>query len=244
MSSSPAIIGDVVAVQLENQGDSFVTGIDLATGKTLWEKPRPARSGWASPIGVTITTDAGTRLPAVAFQNGDGVAIHDLKSGEILKTLAISGSTTSSPTWADPLLLVPGDGLVAFDLSNPDAPIAWENSKMSVRNASPVVRDGVVYASKGSVLVAGNLSDGDVLWQERMPDIGSVWATPIATASGVYVFDQSGNVSVAVPGEDVSEDPSLLGPIELTGPVLATPAVHDGSIFVRANRMLIKVARP
>ncbi|MEM6362912.1 MAG: PQQ-binding-like beta-propeller repeat protein [Planctomycetota bacterium] len=244
MSSSPVIVGDVVIVQLENQGDSFVSGIDLMTGTTLWEQPRPATSGWASPIGFSMPDSwPGGENPmrnVVAFQNKSGVMIHDARTGDVLRTIDVPGSKTSSPTFADPLLLVVGDGLAAIDLSQSDCPVIWENTRLASRNASPVVRGNVVYVSKGSVLVAADLSTGDELWKERMPDIGSVWATPTATASGVYVWDQAGNVAVAVPQFDA--DPSILGPVKLTGPVLATPAVADNAIFVRANEALIKLA--
>ncbi len=28
---------------------------------------------------------------------------------------------------------------------------------------------------RGSVLVAGNLEDGEVVWQQRLPEISEVW---------------------------------------------------------------------
>ncbi|MEM8910881.1 MAG: PQQ-binding-like beta-propeller repeat protein [Planctomycetota bacterium] len=240
MSSSPTIVDDVVIVQLENQGDSFATGIDVGTGVTLWETRRPSTSGWSSPVGFAVPDSDGAPRRVVAFQHTAGVSVHDVRTGDLVTQIDIEGSKTCSPTISGDTLLVVGNGLTALDVSSPGLPVIWENSRLSCRNASPVVRDGMVFACKGSVLVAASLIDGEVHWQERMPDVKSVWATPTATASGVYVWDQSGAVSVAVP--DGFDEPDMAGSAELTGPVLATPAVSSGSIFVRANEALIKLS--
>ncbi|KLU05843.1 putative transmembrane protein [Rhodopirellula islandica] len=245
MSSSPVILDDVVAVQLENQGDSFSSGVDLETGETLWTRSRPRRSGWATPVAVRLPD------PAFVFQNSDGIEIVAARSGELIATLAISGSITSSPTWAPPLLLVPGNGITAFNLREPSFPIAWENTRLNCRSASPVVHHGQVIVNQGSVLAAADFSTGESTWKTRMRDVKSVWATPIATASGIYVVDQSGTITVV--GEvDASENEGdsgttkveVLGIAEFTGPMLATPAVSDGSLFLRSDSSLIKLAQP
>ncbi|PHQ34600.1 outer membrane protein assembly factor BamB family protein [Rhodopirellula bahusiensis] len=243
MSSSPVILDDVVAVQLENQGDSFGSGIDLETGETLWTRPRPRRSGWATPIAVRLPD------PAFVFQNSDGIEIVAARSGELIATLDISGSTTSSPTWAPPLLLVPGNGITAFNLREPEFPIAWENTRLNCRSVSPVVHNGQVIVNQGSVIASADFATGESTWKTRMRKVKSVWATPIATASGIYVVDQSGTITVV--GEErngVNGDASdsgeveVLGTAEFTGPMLATPAVSDGSVFLRSDRSLIKLA--
>lgn len=243
MSSSPVILDEVVAVQLENQGDSFSSGIDLETGETLWTRPRPRRSGWATPIAVRLPD------PAFVFQNSDGIELVAARSGELIASLEISGSTTSSPTWAPPLLLVPGNGVTAFNLREPAFPIAWENSRLRCKSVSPVVHNGQVIVNQGSVIAAADFTTGESTWKTRMRDVNSVWATPIATASGIYVVDQSGTITVV--GEEISDtngkestsgEVEVLGTAEFTGPMLATPAVSDGSIFLRSDRSLIKLA--
>ncbi|MEP4684948.1 MAG: PQQ-binding-like beta-propeller repeat protein, partial [Rhodopirellula bahusiensis] len=167
MSSSPVILDDVVAVQLENQGDSFGSGIDLETGETLWTRPRPRRSGWATPIAVRLPD------PAFVFQNSDGIEIVAARSGELIATLDISGSTTSSPTWAPPLLLVPGNGITAFNLREPEFPIAWENTRLNCRSVSPVVHNGQVIVNQGSVIAAADFATGDSTWKTRMREVKS-----------------------------------------------------------------------
>ena len=52
MASSPAVSGDTVVVQIENQGDSFAAGLDVATGESRWRIPRETGSNWASPVAM------------------------------------------------------------------------------------------------------------------------------------------------------------------------------------------------
>ena len=49
MASSPVVSGNTVIVQVENFGDSFATGLDVATGETRWRLERTALSNWCSP---------------------------------------------------------------------------------------------------------------------------------------------------------------------------------------------------
>jgi len=46
MSSSPVVAKGTVVVQVENFGDSFAAGLDVATGETRWRIDRKAVSNW------------------------------------------------------------------------------------------------------------------------------------------------------------------------------------------------------
>ena len=149
----------------------------------------------------------------------------------------------SSPVYSAPRLLVPARGLTVIDLSSTSPEITYESQKLGTRSASHVVVGERVYACKGSVLVAGELTGGEVLWQQRLPNIESVWATPVATGPGVYVFDQSGNVAL-VRDQLESDDPEaeVVGTMKIEGPVLASPAVSGDALFVRSENAIYKIA--
>ena len=49
MSSSPLIIDDVVIAQVENDAESFTTGLSLTDGKQSKKKDRPKGANWTSP---------------------------------------------------------------------------------------------------------------------------------------------------------------------------------------------------
>ena len=244
MSSSPAITDGVVAVQLENQGDSFIAGIDLADGQTLWHRPRPRRSGWTSPIAVDLP-DGDQAVSAFLFKNGDGLELVATRSGELIRSLEMNADGSSSTTLVtggevSAMLLVPDGGVTALDLSKTDWPEVWSNDRLSSPNASPAVGGGAVYTVKGSLLVAADLQTGEMRWRQRLPDIGSVWSTPVITATGIFVADQSGNLVVVA---DRGESGEVIGSIELDQPVLSTPAVGADAVYVRADRKIVCLGR-
>jgi outer membrane protein assembly factor BamB len=242
MSSSPVVVDGVVVVQLENQGDSFAAGMDALTGRVLWVNERAASSNWSSP--QPITTDDGT--PAVSMHNGSGIDLVEAKTGKVLKHFDIPGDGTASSTFASPYIIVPGQSTTAIRISSKEATgedavatVQWQSSRLRPSRVSPVVSQDRIYMGKGSVLVAGSISDGSVLWQARLGRLGGVWATPVLTSTGIYVVDSDGSVVVV---KDEGADGEVIGKSEVGENVLASPAVSGDALYFRSERGLIKVA--
>lgn len=242
MSSSPVVIDGVVIVQLENQGDSFAAGIDAVTGEIRWTNQRDASSNWSSP--QPIKTDDG--LSAIAMHNGGGVELIDAKTGKVLKHFDISGDGTSSSTFASPYIIVPGESTTAIRLSAAEttgdeavATVEWESNKLRPQRCSPVASNDRIYMGRGSTLMAGSISDGSELWTTRLGKLSNVWATPVMTATGIYVVDSDGKVIVV---EDQGDKGEVIGKADLGESVLASPAVAGDALYFRSERGLIKVA--
>lgn len=243
MSSSPVVIDGVVIVQLENQGDSFASGIDAATGEILWSNVRDAASNWSSP--QPIQTDDG--LSAVVMHNRGSIELVEAKTGKVFKRFNVSGDGTASSTFASPYVIVPGESTTAIRLSGveqageiPDATIEWESNQLRPQRCSPVVSDDRIYMGRGSVLVAGSISDGSVLWQARLGKLSNVWATPVMTGTGIYIVGSDGQVVVV---QDQGDKGEVVAKSNLGESVLASPAVAGNAIFFRSERGLIKVGR-
>ena len=113
--------------------------------------------------------------------------------------------------------------------------INCQNNKLTPRNASVVVLRNRIYALKGSVLVAGNLDNGEIAWQQRLSGLGGTWATPVIAGGRLYVFDQTGKGLVV---EDQGEGAETVDEVELGQPVLASPAIGGGRLVVRGKRTL------
>lgn len=242
MSSSPVVVDGVVIVQLENQGDSFAAGIDAASGEILWSNERAASSNWSSPQPVRIDQ----QLSAVAMHNRGSIELIDVKSGEVIKHFDIPGDGTASSTFADPYVIVPGDSTTAIRLSaveenggDVEASIEWESNKLRPQRCSPVASGDRLYMGRGSVLLCGSISDGSVLWQARLGKLGNVWATPVLTATGIYVVGSDGTVVVV---SDQGDKGEVIAKSNLGESVLASPAVAGDALYFRSERGLIKVA--
>ncbi len=235
MSSSPAIIDGVVCVQLENQGDSFAAGIDAETGKTLWRIERPRDSNWSTPQPITL----GDGIAAFAMQDSSAISIVRADNGETVHQFYAKCDTTASCTYAPPYLLFPGDETTALRIDSTGVEVAWQNNRLRPQRCSPVVHGNRVYMGKGSVLIGGNLSDGEVAWQQRLPGINSVWASPLYTAAGIFVFDSSGQVVVV---RDNGDEAEIIGEPKIGEGILATPAVVGDSLYLRTENSIVCVS--
>ncbi len=233
MASSPVVADGVVIVQVENQGDSFAAGIDAKTGENVWRMERPRRANWASPA----VLKRGDGRIEVAIQSGENLVGLQPKTGEKVWELSERCKTVPSATPAGNLLLVPSSELIALDVSSAakEPQVTWRSNRVAPANASVIVSEDRAYALKGSVLVAANLRDGEMVWQQRIGGIGSTWATPLVAQKRIYVFDQTGKGVVI---EDQGDAAKQIGDVNLEEPVLGSPAAARGRFVVRGEKHL------
>lgn len=233
MSSSPVVIDDVVLVQVENQGDSFIAGIDKLTGETKWRKERPAGAAWGSP--VTVNVDGKS---AALFINGAGCTCVNPSTGDEYWQMNGGGSTVSSATPDGALVYAPIDGIACLDLTDPTTQkVVWQNNKLRASNTSPILYEGKMYMlSSRGVLVCADPKNGEQLWQHRVQ--GSFWGTPVIANGYLYAFSDAGMSTIVKLGdtpENVSEH-------DFGEPILGTPAISGNAIFVRGDSSLFKIA--
>jgi outer membrane protein assembly factor BamB len=232
MGSSPRIAGDAVVVQIDCQGDAFAAAIDLATGVDRWSVSRDRIGGWSSPLAVA--SDAG---PAVLLQNGRGLELRRLADGgETWRWVGdCSGIATTAALGG--MLFVPSDGIAAVPVGGREP--AWRAAKLSPGIASPVVwESSIACLNRGGVLVVGDTADGTIRGQVRLA--GSFWASPIVVGDTLVAVNTEGKTFlVAVDGKT-----EIVAENELPGTFSATPAVADGSLYLRSETALWKVAPP
>jgi outer membrane protein assembly factor BamB len=234
MSSSPAIAGGIVCVQLENQGDSFAAGIDGKSGKTRWMLPRPRDSNWSTPQPIEL----GDGTAAFVMQDSSAISIVNANSGEVVHRFDVKCDTTSSCTYAPPLIIVPGEETTALRIDSTSVEVLWQNNRLRPQRCSPVVHKERVYMGKGSVLIAGNVNDGEVVWQQRLPGINNVWASPLYTGSGIFVFDSGGGVAVVKDNGDSAE---VIAESKIGESILATPAALGDSLYLRTDFAVVRI---
>jgi len=236
MGSSPLMLGDVVIVQLENQGESFVAGIDLASGETRWRLERQQDAVWCSP---TVLRGKTPEEDLVLLQTRGLFAAHDPNSGEIVWQYEADCHSIASCTTSGNVVYLPANGLHAleYDPATRRVELLWHESRLRGNNSSPVVDDGRVYRIKSpGILVCADAADGRVLWQLRLK--GPIWATPVLADGHLYVVSHDGLVQVVRLGDEGE----LVGATQIDAGILASPAVADGAIYFRSDAHLWKVA--
>jgi hypothetical protein len=120
-----------------------------------------------------------------------------------------------------------------------DAKPAWRSTKLSCGIASPLAwGDSIACINRAGVLCVGDVADGRLRGQVRLA--GSFWASPILAGNTIIAANKEGKTFlISTDGE-----PKIIAENELPGTFTATPAVADGSVYLRSETALWKVAAP
>jgi outer membrane protein assembly factor BamB len=239
MACSPLAIGQTVVVQLDNQGEAFVAGLDAASGADRWRLPREHDALWSSPTrlraapgGEVLLLQARTRLSA-----------HDPRTGGQVWDFPAMVDTISSVTTCGENIYLPAVGLHRLQCQAGGRGVTplWYQQRLRLDNPSPVAcADGVYFIKPPGILVCCRTSDGHPAWQLRLR--GPIWATPVLAQRRLYVVSYEGLVQVVALGPDVNTAGKIVGGGQLEEGLLASPAVTDGAIFFRSHAHLWKIA--
>ncbi len=237
LASSPIIVDETLIVQIENDSDSFVSGINLKDGSNIWKLARTKKANWTSPIRLNDKE--------VAVQGSEGITCVSAKSGTVQWSFNEGASTIpSSVTSADSAILyVPSNGITAIkprkDNNTPE--IVWQESQLRPGTSSPIiVGDNIYIINRSGVLNAAKKDTGERLWRLRLD--GSFSGSPVSSNGHIYVASERKGVFQSI---DINGKEGMLrGSIELGETILGTPAIANNSIFIRSDRHLWKISNP
>ena len=74
--------------------------------------------------------------------------------------------------------------------------------------------------------------DGTEKWLQRVS--GKFWASPVIAEDKAYLADDKGKVTVV----QLGKEPSIVSQIDMGQPLLATPAIANGAIYLRSDSTL------
>ena len=236
MASSPLIVGDTVIVQCQNQGASFVAGIDKGTGVTRWQVDLEQDASWTSPTVLRGTDGEGD---VVLIQDRTALSGRVPKTGEELFRYEASVHTIASVTTQGNRIFLPANGMhvLEYNPATRKVELVWFEQRLRGGNSSPVVfGDRVFRVRNPSIFTCADARDGKKLWDVRMK--GAVWATPLVTGEYAYVAGYDGNVFVVRLG-DKGE---LVSTNFIGKGTLASPIAAGGALYLRNDTQLLKVA--
>lgn len=249
MASSPLVIGDVLVVQMESEGDALVVGINTVTGKTQWQIPREPGATWCSPTVLRTGTSPDGNI--LLLQTRGELAGYDPLTGRRLWRYEAECHTIASVTVDSNRIYLPAEGIHALEYEPATKSIRplWYERRLRGNNSSPVVDGGCVYQIKSpAILMCGDAETGRLLWQLRLE--GNVWATPVLAYDHLYVVSHEGLVQVVHVGKPgqrnnpagAVQPGEVVATAQLDPNMLASPAVADGAIYFRSDQHLWKFA--
>lgn len=248
-AASPVVVDGVVCVQLDETDRGYFVGLDAVSGDVRWRVERPAgKASYATACSVTLPEE---RQVVISQSTSGGMQAVDVQTGEAVweEVNAFPARCVSSPIVAEGMILgVCGGGgsgklLVGMDFAG-QAESQSERLKLTKQIPyvpTPLLVDGRLFLwhDQGKVSMADLRGDSlptKVSWTERIG--GKFFGSPILAGDKIYCLSMDGRAIVI--GAD--DEFKLLGENDLGEPSSATPAVHQGRLYLRTESTIACLA--
>ena len=246
-SSSPLLFEDLVILQCDHYGHSYLLGVEKATGANRWKADRPdCWLSWASP---TLVPVPGTERWELLVCGSEKVEGYDPASGEKLWTFTgLARECVPTPVFGHGLAYVVsgprGDTFAIRPGGRGDVTathLAWSSDR-----GTPFVPSAILVGNRyymiddkgiGTCLDA---QTGAQLWRRRL--LGPVTASPVAGDGKLYLTDEEGPTLVLACDDASGRE---LARNRLDEPVFASPAISQRRLLIRsATRLYCIVGEP
>jgi outer membrane protein assembly factor BamB len=245
---SPVLHGGLVLVNRDHEGDSFIIGLDAATGEEKWRQARDEKTTWSTPYIV----EQGGRVQAVV--NGTKrTRSYDPATGALLWECGGQGlNAIAMPVSRDGLVYCM-TGYKTFQLlairldSKGDVTggpqVSWRRSDAAPYVASPLVMGPLLYYTKErqGILSCADAATGELMnGPERLVGIDTIYASLAGAAGKVYIVGREGTTLVLKQGPAFQ----VLASNRLDEGVDASPVLVGKELYLRGARSLYRIEAP
>jgi outer membrane protein assembly factor BamB len=240
--SSPALHGDTLVVPWDQEENSFIVALDAKTGDEKWRMPRDEVSTWATPLIVKaggrtqVVTSGSTRVRSYDLQTGKliwecgGLGSNPIACPIVFENLAIAMSGHRDPAGIAVPLSAEGD-------VTDSEKVAWQIDEITPYVSSPLLYDDTLYfvKSRNAIVSSVAAKTGEpIINQKRLPDMDSIYASPVGADGRVYFCSREGTTVVLKHGPEFE----VLATNLLDEPIDASPAIVGKEMFIRGEKHL------
>ncbi len=236
--SSPVLFNNLVIVNGDHDGESYVVALDRESGETKWKSPRKHKTrSYVTPLLRNIGGE-----PHLVFSGSKQITSLNPRDGstwwkidgpteQFVASMVYDGDkfymTAGFPTHHVMGIRSGGRGNVT------ESHVAWHSTVAKCYVPSPVlVGRYLMVADDRGIVNCFDKRSGDRIWRERM---GRHYSASLVTAGGlVYLFDDDGICKIVKPGETAE----IVSKNKLGESCYASPAISDGRIYVRTKSHL------
>jgi outer membrane protein assembly factor BamB len=240
--SNPVLFEDLVIVNGDHDGDSYLVALDRATGDERWRVKREhGIRSYATPIirdlaGRTQMVLSGSKT-VVSYdpRTGEQHWMIDGPTEQFVASMVCDGErlfvTAGFPEHHILAIRPDGSGNVT------DTHVVWRTQRGAAYVPSPiVVGSNLLVISDGGVASCFDTESGERHWMERVgPKFG---ASPVAAGDVVYATSSEGVTSVLSLGPKFEK----LGECKLGEPCSSSPAIAGGRLYLRGHEHLFCIA--
>ena len=236
---TPALAGDALVINWDQEVDSFVVALNKVTGEELWRKSRAEeKTSWNTPL---VTEVNGRTL---AILNGSGkVRAYDVANGDVV--WECGGQTInaipSAVRFDESVICMSGyRGAAAFsipvdskgDVTGSDR-IRWSHPSGTPYVPSPTLSGKRLVFTGGNtdILTCLDAATGKpLLDRRRIPGVGGFYASPLAANGHFYFVGREGTTAVLKDNETLD----VVATNQLDGIFDASPVAIGKQLFLRS----------
>jgi outer membrane protein assembly factor BamB len=245
--SSPALAGHLLIVPWDQETGSFIVALDKKTGAEVWRQARDERTGWATPLVVSVGGKQQAVLPATKRTRS-----YDVATGEMIwEASGLGTNVIPTPITGHGMVYVTS-GFQGFfiqaikltargDVSTgPD--MVWQQKKGTPYVASPVLSGDRIFVTKEreAFLSCLNALTGEYHFVDQPLEgmRGGIYASPLAAGGHLYVVGREGLVVVL---KDTTKF-EVVAKNQLSDNLDASPVAVDRELFLRGHEYLYCIA--
>jgi outer membrane protein assembly factor BamB len=238
---TPVVHSDTLILNRDQETSSCVLALNAKTGETRWKVDRDEATTWNTPL---IVDHKGRTQ--VILNGTNRVRSYDLSTGELI--WQCGGQTVNpipSPVVRDGVVICMSGYQGAAALAIPlDASgditgtnkVIWQVDRGTPYVPSPLLAGERIYFTQGneSILTCVDARTGKPIFQrERLPGLGTLYASPVGAKDRVYFVDRNG-VAVVLRQSDKFE---VLQTNRLDDHFDASPVVVGRQLFLRGKNL-------
>jgi outer membrane protein assembly factor BamB len=244
--TSPILFDNLVIVQCdeENGESSFIVALDKKTGKEVWRTPRKVQVSWSTPLLVRAAKRAELIASGTEF-----VISYDPATGkELWRHKGVESNAIPSPVANSEMVFLvagfPAKIAMAIKLGGsgdltgtPNVP--WTYAKGTAYVPSPILYGDFLYLTTDrGILTCIDAKTGEVKYEGgRIPIPATFTASPVAFEGKILLTSEDGDTFIVKAGPKHE----VLATNSIGEAVYASPAIADGSIFIRGEKNLYRI---
>lgn len=244
-AGSVLLYRDRVILYQDQGTGGFIAALDKKSGAPLWRTAREQSVGWGTPIAVRVAGRdeiiVNGQSYVVAYHPDTGAELWRCggMSYEVIPTPVVGyGLVFCSSGRAGPTLAIRPGGRGDVTRSH----LAWSTPRGSPFVPSPLLYGEQLYTVNDmqSILTTFEARTGQVLWQGRLGTAQreGFSASPVAVDGKLFFTNDEGDTFVLKAGPTFN----LLHVNAIGERTLASPALVDGTWYVRTDRHLVAIA--
>ncbi len=242
--SNPVLYQDLVIINGDHDGDSYVLGLEKATGKTVWHTERIHKTrSYVTPIIRNVAgqdqlvMSGSKRVVSLQPRTGNPIWTIEGPTEQFVASMVFDGKRfymcAGFPTYH--VMAIRGDG--KGDVTNTH--VDWHVTNVRCYVPSPVVIGPyLIVADDRGTANCFDTETGKRHWQARL---STHFSSSLVTAGGIgYLIADSGETTLVRPDDDLE----IVRTNDLGEQVFASPAISNGRLFIRAERHLYCIQSP